>query len=451
MHRALVIDDEEVVQDVIKRLFERENIEPIPSYTIAEAMDKANNEDFDLILLDLKLPDGDGLEYLPRIKEMQPNSPVIVLTAYGTVQTAVKSIKDGAFDFIEKPFSNKVFLDRVTKALKLRDLLRENIELKKKLEKITGYGNIIGKNRRMLEVYELIDKVASIDATVLIEGESGTGKEVVAEEIHRRSKRSRGPFRIFHCGNVPAELVESHLFGHKKGAFTGATENKKGFIEEAERGTLLLDDITTLPLSTQTKLLRFLETKEFIKLGETKAQKVNVRLLIATNESVEAAVEEGRFREDLFYRINVVKIKLPPLRERKEDIPLFIFHFLDLFSREYGKRIRGIKEPAMEKLLKYNWPGNIRELKNTIERGVVLSKEDWIGVDDLPNEILGSKLNGISFDMRGKSYKWIVEEFERMVIKKALEEAEGVQKRAANILKINPSTLNMIMKRLGMK
>jgi len=451
MLKALVVDDEEVVQDVIGKLLNKEGVTHIPAYSILDAKDLVNNEDFDLVLLDLRLPDGDGLDFLPELKEALPNTPIIVLTAYGTVESAVKAIKEGAFDFIEKPFSNKSFLDRVKKALKLRKILKENIELKAQLESIKGFGKIIGKNHRMLEIYEVIKKVASTNAIVLIEGESGVGKEVVAEEIHERSKRKHGPFIVFHCGNIPSDLVESHLFGHKKGAFTGATEDKKGFIEEAHGGTLLLDDITILPLPTQAKLLRFLETREFIRLGDTKPRKANVRILVATNEPVESAVYEGRFREDLFYRINVIKIKIPPLRKRKEDIPLFIFHFLEMFSKEYGKPIKGIKESAMEKLLSYKWPGNVRELKNAIESAVVLAKGEWIGLDDLPESIRKGGEGNLDLVLGGRSYKEILEDFERMIIKKALAEAGGVQKKAAEILKINPSTLNMAMKRLGIK
>lgn len=451
MRKVLVIDDEEVVQDVMKMLLESIGLEVVPSYNLLDASDMIKDREFDLVLLDLRLPDGNGLDFIPVLKENLPQTPIIVLTAYGTVESAVKAIKDGAFDFIEKPFSNKVFLDRVRRALKLRDVLKENIELKKKLENVKGFGKLIGKNRKMLEVYEIIEKVADTNATVLIEGESGTGKEVVAEEIHRRSKQKRGPFIVFHCGNIPPELVESHLFGHRRGAFTGASEDKRGFIEEAHGGTLLLDDITTLPLPTQAKLLRFLETREFIRLGETKPLKAHVRIIVATNESIESAVKEGRFRDDLYYRINVVKIKLPPLRKRKEDIPLFIFHFLEMFSREHGKNIKGIKESAMEKLLSYNWPGNVRELKNTIESAVVLSRGEWIGVEDLPENVRRGGEGDIPIKLGAKSYKELMEEFERMIINRALEEAGGVQKKAAEILKMNPSTLNMAMKRLGIK
>ena len=449
MNRALVIDDEEVIQDVIRRVLERHGISTKEVYTLEEARNNLN-QDYDLVFLDLRLPDGNGLDILPVLREKLPHSPVIVLTAYGTVESAVKALKQGAFDFLEKPFALKEFEDRVKKALQVRELYRQNIELKKELDEVKGFGNLIGKNRRMIEVYEMIAKVAETDVTVLIEGESGTGKEMVAREIHRRSKR-KGKFVVFHCGNISPDLVESHLFGHRKGAFTGATEDKKGFIEEAEGGTLLLDDILTLPWETQAKLLRFLETKEFIKLGETRPRRSTARLLIASNKPLKKAVEEGKFREDLFYRINVVRIELPPLRNRREDIPLFVFHFLKEFSRKHNKKIKGIKEQAMDLLMGYPWPGNVRELKNAIESAVILSRGEWIDVDNLPDWILRGKPMDMKISLGTKTYKEMMEEFERTLILTALRQAGGVQKKAAELLGMNPSTLSMAIKRLGIK
>ncbi len=449
MNRALVIDDEEVIQDVIRRVLERHRVSTKEAYTLEEAK-KNLNQDYDLVFLDLRLPDGDGLQILPLLREKLPYTPVIVLTAYGTVEAAVKALKQGAFDFMEKPFAFKEFEDRVRKALQVREIYRQNIELKRELDEIKGFGNLIGKNRKMIEIYEVISRVAETDVTVLIEGESGTGKEMVAREIHKRSKR-KGKFVVFHCGNISPDLVESHLFGHHNGACTGATEDKKGFIEEAEGGTLLLDDIITLPWETQAKLLRFLETKEFVKLGETRPRRSSARLLVASNQSLKKAVEEGKFREDLFYRINVVRIELPPLRNRREDIPLFIFHFLKEFSRKHNKKIKGIKEQAMEYLLNYPWPGNVRELKNAIESAVILSKEEWIDVNNLPEWLIKEKPPDMKITLGTKTYKEMMEDFERTLIITALKQAGGIQKKAAEILGMNPSTLSMAMKRLGIK
>ncbi len=450
MNRALVIDDEEVIQDVIKRALQRHGISIREATSLQEARERLT-QDYDLVFLDLRLPDGNGLDVLPLIRERLPYTPVIVLTAYGTVEAAVRALKLGAFDFLEKPFTLKDFENRVKEAIKFREVYRENIELKKQLDEAKGFGHIIGKTQRMIEVYEAIGRVANADVTVLIEGESGTGKEMVAREIHKRSGRS-GKFVVFHCGNISPDLVESHLFGHRKGAFTGATQDKRGFIEEAEGGTLLLDDITTLPWETQAKLLRFLETREFVKLGETRSRRSSARILVASNEPLKKAVEEGKFREDLFYRINVVSIELPPLRERKEDIPLFVFHFLKEFSEKHNKRIKGIKEDAMKHLMNYSWPGNVRELKNALESAVILAKDEWIGVENLPDWIARNKpISPSRIELGKKSYRELLEEFERTLILKALQEAGGVQKKAAELLGMNPSTLNMAMKRLGLK
>ncbi len=450
MNKALVIDDEDVIQDVIKRALRRRGISTREALSLEEARE-ALDQDYDLVFLDIRLPDGNGLDILPLIRERLPYTPIIVLTAYGTVESAVRALKGGAFDFLEKPFTLKDFEESVKEALKLREVYRENIELKKQLDEIKGFGSLIGKSRKMIEVYEAINRVANTDVTVLIEGESGTGKEMVAREIHKRSGR-RGKFVVFHCGNLSPDLVESHLFGHRKGAFTGATEDKRGFIEEAEGGTLLLDDITTLPWETQSKLLRFLETKEFVKLGETRPRKSTARILVASNEPLKRAVEEGKFREDLFYRINVVRIELPPLRERREDIPLFVFHFLEEFSKKHNKKIKGIKEKAMERLMNYHWPGNVRELKNALERAVILTKKEWIDEEDLPEWIVRAKPLSLDKIVLGsKSYKELMEEFERNLILTALQQAGGVQKKAAKLLGMNPSTLSMAMKRLGLK
>lgn len=449
--RILIVDDEEVIQDVLTRLLSKEGFEISIAENLKKAKIEAGKEEFDLIILDLRLPDGNGLEILDFLLENQPNTPVIILTAYATVESAIEAMKKGAFDYLQKPFRNQELKEVVWKAMRLRYALKENVILKRKLESLTRFGELVGKSKPMKKVYELIKRVAPTTSTVLIEGESGTGKELVAREIHRLSAVKEGPFVVFHCSNIPSELVESHLFGHKKGSFTGAIEDKKGVIEEAHGGTLFLDDITTLPIETQAKLLRFIENKEFVKIGETRPRKVEVRIIAATNEPLEKAVEERRFREDLFYRINVVRIKLPPLRQRKDDIPLLVGTFIEKYAKANGKKIKGIKEEALRLLLNYDWPGNVRELENAIWQAVIFTDDEWIKPGDLPEAIKGKDLQeeGFRLPLGQASYEEIVEEFERYIIKEALKKAGGIQKKAAELLKMNPSTLSMKIKRLG--
>ncbi len=449
--KILLIDDEEVIQDVLTKLLSPEGFEVDISDSLASAREAAEKEEYDIIILDLRLPDGNGLEILDYLLQNQPNTPVIILTAFPTVESAIEALKKGAFDYLQKPFRNRELLEVVQKAMKLREVLKENLVLKRRLESLTTFGELVGQNKKMKKVYELIEKVAPTNTTVLIEGESGTGKELVARQIHRLSSVKDGPFVVFHCSNIPPELVESHLFGHRKGAFTGAIADKKGVIEEAHGGTLLLDDIATLPLPTQAKLLRFIERKEFVKLGETKPRRVDVRIVAATNEPLERAVKEGRFREDLYYRINVVKITLPPLRERKDDIPLLVATFIEKYAKANAKKVKGIKEEALKLLVSYDWPGNVRELENAIWQAVVLTKDEWIKPEDLPDSLKKGVLSSERFELRigAASFDEMLEEFERFVITQALRMSGGVQKKAAELLRMNPSTLNMKMKRLG--
>ncbi|MGB9629808.1 MAG: sigma-54-dependent transcriptional regulator, partial [Thermodesulfobacteriota bacterium] len=374
--RILVVDDEEIVCESCKRILEEEGYEVEIALSGEEALHKMKENSYDIVITDLKMPGMDGMEVLKNIRKDYPDTIVIMITGFATVETAVESMKLGAFDYIPKPFTPDEVSIVVKKAIDQKTLLLENIYLRQELQEKYGFHNIIGKSKKMQEIYRVIVKVAPTDSTVLIYGQSGTGKELIARAIHFNSPRRDKPFVPVDCAVLAENLLESELFGHVRGSFTGAVTTKPGLFEVADGGTVFLDEVGNISLGIQAKLLRVLQEKEFTPVGGTKPKKVDIRLISATNKDLEKMIKEGTFREDLYYRLNFVPIHLPPLKERQEDIPLLSVHFLKKFSEEMGKSIKGFTPEAMEKLMKYSWPGNVRELENMIGRTVVMIDEE---------------------------------------------------------------------------
>ncbi len=448
----LIIDDEEVLQDVLVTLIRQEGHHPLSCRTGAEGLAVLEREEVDLILLDLMLPDMRGQEVLRQVRERDPDQVVVVITAYSSIEGAIEAMRDGAFHYLPKPFKNEEVVMTLRKGLERRRLATENRRLREQLQSRYGFDSIIGKSKPIQEVFELIRRAAPSKSNMLILGESGTGKELVAKSIHNNSKRKDGPFVTVNSGSMPADLLESNLFGHEKGAFTGAVSSKKGLFEVADAGTIFFDEIGNIPMDTQAKLLRVIQEKEFMRLGGVETLKADVRIVAATNADLEKLVEDGSFREDLYYRLNVITLSLPPLRKRSEDIPLIAQHFLSLYGEENEKEIEKLSPGAMELLMDYHWPGNVRELENAIERAVVLSTSEIIDVDLLPSTI--RQPNSItvpqaSLPTNGISLKEAVSAYERQLIIKALQASGGVQKRAAELLKVKPTTLHEMMKRLS--
>jgi two-component system response regulator PilR (NtrC family) len=438
--RVLIVDDERSMRDLLSMSLQRAGHEVTTADGGETAIEAIRKESFDGIITDLRMPKVDGLEVLRAARDLSPETAVIVVTAMASTETAVEAMKLGAYDYITKPFK----LDEVNLILKnglerkrLRD---ENLYLRRQLETQHRFENIIGKSRRIMEVFDTIRKIADSPATAMITGESGTGKELVARAIHFNSQRRDQPFVSVNCGAIPEGLMESELFGHVKGSFTGAVANKVGLFTAAEGGTLFLDEITEIPPLLQVKLVRAIQMREVRRVGDTKDVKTDVRLIAASNRDLETAVREGVMREDLFYRLNVIPIELPPLRERREDIPLLVAHFVQRFSKELGKDVRGVTPEAMAVLERHHWPGNIRELENAIERAIVLGNGDTVGVDSLPEsvrrerparepEILDVPEEGLDLDAT-------LDDLERRYLQIALERTRGVQTKAAELLRM---------------
>lgn len=447
-----VIDDEPVIHEVLGQLLTSEGYEVELSSSGEEALEKHSSQACDLILLDLLMPGLDGIEVLKALKKMDPGALIIIITAYASVESAIAAMKMGAFDYIQKPFKHDELLLTIERALEHKKLQEENIRLKKELTRKFGFDNIIGKSKSIQKIFELIEITAPTRSTILIQGESGTGKELVARAIHLHSDRRNFPFIVVNSGSLPPDLLESHLFGHVKGAFTGAISQKKGLFEEANKGSIFFDEISTLNLETQAKLLRVMQDKEFMRLGGTTTIRVDTRIIAATNTDLEELILQKRFRQDLFYRLNVIKIELPPLRERKEDIPLLVKHFIDLYSQENEKKIDGVSEDVMEILMNYDWPGNVRELENLIERAVVLTKSPIITRANLPPFLLPNRPDMESFPTtrgEGLTLKEQTRLFQRKIILDALRQAKGVQVKAAHSLGLKATTLNEMIKRLN--
>jgi DNA-binding NtrC family response regulator len=411
-----------------------------------------SRNEYDLLLLDLALPGQSGIDLLPRIVEMQPNLPVIMITAYGTVGNVVDAIRAGAENFVQKPWDNEKLLADIRAAVARHRAEEEVVQLKRTLKQRYNFENIVGKSEPMLRLFDLIAQVAPSRSTVLIQGESGTGKELIAKAIHANSPRKDRPFVPVNTGAVPSELLESTLFGHVKGAFTSAVTAKKGLFEVANGGTLFLDEIGTMGMDMQAKILRVLQDRRFMHLGGVQEIQVDVRIIAATNVNLQEAVREGRFREDLFYRLNVICLELPPLRSRREDIPLLAAHFLKFYAEENGTEGRVLSPEAMRIIMDYEWPGNVRELENAMERGVVLSTSRSITPDLLPTQLTGSTYSASLLDHQPNASLFdLMEEIERRIISDRLERCHWNQTDAAEYFKIPLSTLNQKIKRLNVE
>ena len=450
--RILVADDEEIIRDVLADLLTSE------SYTVdlakngSQTLKMIRERDYGALLLDLIMPDMDGLQVLEELQDFENRPEVIILTAYASLEKAIKATKLGAFNFIAKPFKNDELLLAVKNALEHRHLLEENQRLRNTLYERYSFHNIVGKGAGMKNVFDLISQTAPRRSTILIQGESGTGKELVAKAIHAYSDRAGEPFIALNCGNIPSELLESELFGHVRGAFTGATSTKRGLFEAANGGTLFLDEVTTISLEIQSKLLRVIQEKEFRRLGGLENIKVDVRIIAASNSDLYAAVQQRTFRDDLYYRLNVIAIKIPPLRERPEDIPLLIEHFIKKYSEENRRNNFEVDPAAMKILMDYQWPGNVRELENVIERAVVLAPGSRVTSDLFPNNIsMPPPEASFLFNQEPISLKEKVGRYEKKLILAALEKTNWNQKKAAQLLSINATTLSEKLKRLNIK
>jgi DNA-binding NtrC family response regulator len=448
----LVVDDEEIMRDILETLLTREGYQVRLASSGEEGLALARSLPFDAAIVDIMMPGLNGIETLDELKRIDEDLAVLIITAYASVESAIAAMKNGAFDYITKPFKNDEVVAVVRNALERRRLVTENRNLRQNIqEQYHKFGNIIGRSQPMRQVFDLIIQAAPSRSTILVEGESGTGKELVARAIHANSSRSERPFVAVNSGNLPTDLLESSLFGHVKGAFPGAVLPKKGYFDLADKGSIFFDEIGNVPLETQAKILRVIQEREFVRLGGMDPTKVDVRIIAATNLDLRQMMEDGRFREDLFYRLHVILIPLPPLRERKDDIPLLAQHFLGKYGQENGKLDLELTPEALDLLMAYGWPGNIRELENVIERAVVLSPGTRIGLDLIPDHVRRApdfQVPQFVLPKEGISFKDVTSDFEKRLIESTLEQAGGVQKRAAELLQIKPTTLNEMIKRL---
>ncbi len=449
---VLIIDDEAAIRDSLETLLTMEGFQVTTAVDGASGIEQLAQREFDLVLLDLSLPGESGMELLPKILEMHPGMPVIMITAFGTVANVVEAIRAGAENFVQKPWDNEKLLADIRAAVARKRAEEEVVQLKRTLKQRYNFENIIGKSDPMLRLFDLVAQVAPSRSTVLIQGESGTGKELIAKALHANSPRRDKPFVPVNTGAVPSDLLESTLFGHVKGAFTSAVAAKKGLFEVANGGTLFLDEIGTMSMDMQAKILRVLQDRRFMHLGGTQEIQVDVRIIAATNVDLQVAVREGRFREDLFYRLNVICLELPPLRARRQDIPLLAAHFLKMYADENGTAVPSLAPDAMRILMDYEWPGNVRELENAMERGVVLATSSAITPDLLPASLTGNNYSATLLDHRPDASLFdLMEEIERRIIADRLERCHWNQTEAAEYFKIPLSTLNQKIKRLNVE
>src|SRR5580704_1027336 len=449
---VLIIDDESAIRESLHTLLEMEGYDVETAASGREGLSRIGERAFDLVLLDLALPDRNGIDILSELQSKDRQLSVIMITAYGTVENAVKAMQSGAANFIQKPWDNEKLLADVRAAVARAKAEEENIQLKRALKQRYNFENIIGKSEPMLKIFDLVAQVAASRSTILLQGESGTGKELIAKALHLHSPRRDRPFVPVNTGSMPADLLESTLFGHVKGAFTSAIASKKGLFEVADKGTLFLDEIGTMSMDTQSKILRVLQDRRFIHLGGVQEIQVDVRIIAATNVDLRQLVREGKFREDLFYRLNVISIDLPPLRQRKEDIPLLVEHFLKKYSLENERPVRRVPPESLRPLLNYSWPGNVRELENTIERAVVLSTGSDITIDLLPDQIAGRGTPMPVLEHRPDASLFdILEDCERRIINDMLEKCGWNQTEAAERFRVPLSTLNQKIKRLNIE
>jgi two-component system response regulator PilR (NtrC family) len=453
IHNAsvLVIDDEEIMREVLQTLLEREGCQVSLAASGEDGLVLARSQPFDVAIVDVMMPGIDGIEALDELRKLDEDLPVILITASASVDRSVAAMKRGAFDYVTKPFKNEKLLVVVRNAAERRRLVIENRTQRESLRAHAHkFSEIIGRSRRMRQVFELIAQAAPSRTTILVQGESGTGKELAARALHDNSTRADCPFVIVNSGSLPPDLLESHLFGHLKGAFTGAVAPKKGLFEIADKGTIFFDEIGNVPLETQAKLLRVMQEREFMRLGGVHTLKVDVRIIAATNVDLKSMVAAGRFREDLFYRLHVIKVELPPLRERREDIRLLAQHFLEKYGIENDRQYLELTPEALDVMEQYDWPGNVRELENVIERAVVLATDNRIGVQLIPDAVRTSRpfqIPPFVMPPDGISLKEVTDAFETQLIERTLVAAGGVQKRAAEMLRIKPTTLNEMIKR----
>jgi two-component system NtrC family response regulator len=448
METILIVDDEKNYLVVLSSFLSGEGYEPITADNAQQALDIVENTDLDLVLTDMKMPSMDGTELLKRIKGKSPDLPVVMMTAYGTVEKAVEAMQLGAFNFILKPFQNETLKQIIRNAVSTYSVLKENRRLVEALESRYRFDNIIGKSKPMLAVFDIIQKIAHTKATVLITGESGSGKELIAKAIHFNSARRNKPFVAVSCAALSETLLESELFGHERGAFTGAAAMRKGRFELADGGTLFLDEIGDVPTSVQVKLLRVLEEMTFERVGGTRTISADIRLIAATNKDLRDEVEQQRFREDLYFRLNVVHITLPPLRERSEDIPVLATYFVNKYAEETNRGEMTISSEAMRFFCHHRWPGNVRQFEHAIERAVLLSEGIEIGLDDLPKDLVGFADLEIPIDWEDLSnLPETLDGIEKRLIQKALSMSNNIQARAAKLLGVTPSNLQYRLKK----
>ncbi len=440
-----LIDDEKIIHDIFSRILAKEEYELIISENKSQALKHHNNE-VDVTIIDLMIPGTSGIDIFQELKKRFKDVNAIFLTAFGTIETAIEAVKMGALDYLQKPFNNIEIKHKIDRIIKEKNLRTENVKLKKELNKRFSFDNIIGNSRSLKKTLSLVESVADSTSTVLITGESGTGKEMIAKAVFKNSRRNNKPFFTFNSSNIPDTLFESILFGYKKGTFTGADTDKKGIFEEAADGTIFFDEIASLNSETQKKILRVIQEKEIQPLGSTKTLKVDVRILAATNVDLLEKVKSNEFREDLFYRLNIINIHIPPLRERREDIPLLLDHFLKKYSRENNKEVPEIDNKFKKALLDYNWPGNVRELENIVQRSILIASNNRLTKDLLPPEIVSTK----TIERRG-GFNEMVDKFRRRVIIESLDKNDWIQKKAAKELELKPTTLSELMKRLNIK
>ena len=453
--KILVADDEQSMREFLDIMLKKEGYKVSLASNGEEVAKLVENDLFDLVLMDIRMPKLDGISALKKIKANTPETIVIMITAYASADTAIKAMKEGAYDYITKPFKVEEIKLIIKNALEKKNLQKENILLKQAVRDRFHFGNIIGQSPKMVALYDLLEKVSPTKTNILVTGESGTGKELVAKAIHYNSPRKEKPFVTLNCGAIPESLIESELFGHMKGAFTDAIATKKGLFEVADEGTIFLDEISELPLLMQVKLLRVLQDKEFKRVGGTEDIRVDVRIISATNKDLEGAVREKLFREDLFYRLNVIQIKLPPLRERKEDIPVLANHFLKKYSEELNKNISKISPETIQILLHYEYPGNVRELQNIIERAVALEGSQELTAVNLNSYLSEQPLlkkgsMDIEIPNEGIDLEKMVEDLERTLLLKALDKTKGIKKKAAELLHINFRSMRYRLEKYGL-
>ena len=447
--KILVVDDEQIIRESLSYVLKNEGYDVTEAENGKIAYQLLTKQPFDLVVTDLEMPEMKGTELLEKIRDLSVQTSTIVITAYGSLDTAISALRSGATDYILKPVEFDEILIKVNRLFQTKELMLENQILKNELKRKSGHSKIIGKSPAINKIFDIINSVAETDSTVLITGRSGTGKELVAKAIHESSLRKNKPFLALNCGAISDNLIESELFGHKKGAFTGAVTDKDGFMKAAQGGTLFLDEIGEMPLNLQVKLLRAIQEKEYTPVGTTAALPVDIRFIASTNKDLEEQIKKGEFREDLYYRLNVIEIKLPSLKERTDDIPLLANHFVDKYRTQMNKKIKGISESAMRALINHNWKGEVRELENVIERAVIFCNDDFIDIKHLPETFGGGDYSNIL--PLSASLDDAVKKYERDIILNSLENNDYNKEKAAEDLKVGLSTLYRKLKELNIK